>query len=1264
MASLENPLLSKQIDLLDQILAASTDHIYVYDRAGQHLYASPAGLAALGLEAREVLGKSWRELNFPAEVMERHDRQRESVFQTGIPVKGETLFPTPQGLRYYEYVISPVLGAAGKIEAVINTGRDMTERQQAENALRQLTEELETRVLARTAELTALNESLQVEIAERQKAEQALQESEMRFHALVDAMFEGIVVQENGKIIEANPGFANMFGYSLDEVIGKSAVDFLTPESLETVMGNMQNEYELPYEMTGIKKDGTLINLEVVGKQSLYQGRRVRVSAARDITERKRAEIALREKEQQLQQLSDSMPQFVWISNAQGETEYVNRQWLEYSGLTPEQSCDLQKVAEFHHPEEVQAVLEQWTIARATQQPFEMEARLKRASDGAYRWFLIRSVPALDQQGQVVRWYGTSTDIHDRKVAQLNEQFLSDLDCRLRQLTDSQAMEWEVVSSLGEYLQVDRCLWHTVDLEAGVTTVGQDWYRQLDLKSTAGVYQLSEYILPEMIHHYRTGQPLVIEDVTTHVYTASVAHNFAQHKIRAILGIPWIESGRWVAALAVNSCTTRTWRSDEVRLLQEIVARLWSLIEQKRAVKVLQEQEERTRLATEAADLGMWFWNLTQNELVWTERCKALFGLPADVQISYEVFLQTLHPDDRDFTHAAVTQALEQRTEYDIEYRTVWPDGSIHWIAAKGRGFYDADRQPIRMMGTVQDISDRKQVEAELRKKEELYRALAHNFPNGAVHIFDHDLRYLLSDGTEMSKVGLSQEQLEGHLLWEVVPSETSAVLEPLYRAALSGETTISELAFAGGIYQIYTLPLRDQQGEIFAGLSMSQNVTMLKQAEQTLRTARDELERQVQERTRELQEANALLQQREREFRTLVENTPDVITRHDRQYRCLYINPASTQSLGMPPEFFIGKTPSELGYPDDLAHFWENSLENVFTTGQMQIDEFNVTNGDEIQSYQVCVVPELELVPEQENDRSIISVMTIGRDVTRLKQAEEAAQKLAEELKRSNQELEQFAYVASHDLQEPLRAITSFTQLLAKRYRGQLDVKAETYMEFIVDGATRMQQLIKDLLTYSRAGRYELKLQPVDCQKLLDQVKKDLQVVITETQATFTADPLPTIIADPTQFKNLLQNLISNSLKYRSEIPPKIHVSARKVFLRSENDFIAAPSSLSLPGPHEKWLFSVQDNGIGIEPQYAERIFGIFQRLHTSDEYSGTGLGLAICRKIVERHHGRIWVESQLGQGATFFFTIPISMRSQDDIPPPITQDSPGGRF
>lgn len=461
---------------------------------------------------------------------------------------------------------------------------------------------------------------------------------------------------------------------------------------------------------------------------------------------------ALREKEQ-LQQLCDSMPQFVWMSNAQGELQYVNRQWVEYSGLTVEQSQNQQNIADCYHPDDVQEAYNQWMHSLTTKQTYEFEGRL-RAVAGSYRWFLIRIVPVLDGQGQVLRWYGTATDIHDRKIAELNAQFLRDLDRRLRQLTDSRAMEWEVVRSLGEYLQVDRCLWHTVDLAAGITTVEQDWYQPSDLKSTAGVYQLSEYILPEMIRHYCRGQPLVIEDVTTHGFTASVAHNFAQHKIHAILGTPCIEAGRWVAALAVNSCSVRQWRSDEVELLQEIVARLWSLIEQTRAIAALREQEERTRLATEAAELGMWFWDLVADQLEGTDRCKALFGLSPDAEFSYPVFLNTLHPEDRDRTQAAVTRALAQRVEYDIEYRTVWADGSTHWIAAKGRGFYDGSGQPLRMMGTVQEITSRKRSEQALQENEQRFVTLAQASP---VVIFQ------LNAASECVYINSRWSELTGH---------------------------------------------------------------------------------------------------------------------------------------------------------------------------------------------------------------------------------------------------------------------------------------------------------------------------------------------------------------------------------------------------------------------------------------------------------------------------------------------------------------------
>jgi len=227
-------------------------------------------------------------------------------------------------------------------------------------------------------------------------------------------------------------------------------------------------------------------------------------------------------------------------------------------------------------------------------------------------------------------------------------------------------------------------------------------------------------------------------------------------------------------------------------------------------------------------------------------------------------------------------------------------------------------------------------------------------------------------------------------------------------------------------------------------------------------------------------------------------------------------------------------------------------------------------------------------------------------------------------ELARSNAELAQFAYVASHDLQEPLRMITSYLQLLQRRYAGQFDKDAGEFIAFAVDGAVRMQQLIRDLLTYSRAGTRTQPLRTVDCQVILQQVLDNLQMAIADSGAIITYDALPTVIGDPTNLGQLLQNLLTNAMKFRSSLPPKIHIG------------------LCHLSPSQEWLFTVADNGIGIERDYFERIFLIFQRLHTRSEYPGTGIGLAICKKIVDRHGGRIWVESVVGQGTTFYFTIP----------------------
>ena len=248
--------------------------------------------------------------------------------------------------------------------------------------------------------------------------------------------------------------------------------------------------------------------------------------------------------------------------------------------------------------------------------------------------------------------------------------------------------------------------------------------------------------------------------------------------------------------------------------------------------------------------------------------------------------------------------------------------------------------------------------------------------------------------------------------------------------------------------------------------------------------------------------------------------------------------------------------------------------------------------------------------------------IQSVSAEITDRELAEEKLKETMGGLARSNTELEQFAYVASHDLQEPLRMISSYVQLLERRYKGKLDTDADEFIGFAVDGANRMQRLINDLLMYSRVGTRGKPFEPTDCNAVLGQTRANLSMAIEESRTVVTSDELPTITADEGQMVQLFQNLIGNAIKFCGDNAPRIHVSAE------QNE--------------DEWVFSVIDNGIGIDPEYYERIFSIFQRLHGKNHYPGTGIGLAVCKKIVERHGGRIWLMSEHGKGSTFYAAIP----------------------
>jgi light-regulated signal transduction histidine kinase (bacteriophytochrome) len=262
---------------------------------------------------------------------------------------------------------------------------------------------------------------------------------------------------------------------------------------------------------------------------------------------------------------------------------------------------------------------------------------------------------------------------------------------------------------------------------------------------------------------------------------------------------------------------------------------------------------------------------------------------------------------------------------------------------------------------------------------------------------------------------------------------------------------------------------------------------------------------------------------------------------------------------------------------------------------------------------------------PIRDEEGNLIAIIGVTTDITERKAAEEKIAHYATELERSNRDLEQFAYIVSHDLREPLRTVTGYLGLLDIRYRGQLDAKADLYIDYAVSGAERMQEMIRALLNLSRVGTRGKPFAPVDVERVLEHVLDSLEQAIVETDAEINYESLPTVMADKTQLAQVFQNLIANAIKFRREdVPPRVDISAER--------------------QESAWLFSVADNGIGIDPEQKSRLFKVFQRLHTDSEYPGVGIGLALSRRIVKRHQGKIWVESAPGKGATFKFTLPVT--------------------
>jgi PAS domain S-box-containing protein len=1105
-------------------------------------------------------------------------------------------------------------------------------------------------------------------ITERKRAEEALRRYELLSEHSRDTIL--FMRREDGRILEANAAATQAYGYSREELLALTIQDLRAPDTRGLTAEQMAQADAggILFETVHRRKDGSIFPVEVSSQGATIGGLRTLVSIVRDITKRRQVETALRlavenldKRTRELNAILSSVQEYVYIFDAQGRFVFANKKLLELWGLTVEAATG-KTMRDLHYPEAVESAL--WEGVQRVFESGETVTNVTRYTSpagvaGTYENILA---PMFGPGNQVDFVAGSSRDITERERIEAEIESLSKFPTenpnpvlRVRidgWLTYANAASRELLEVWGcemnSYLPAEmRNLiaaadesgsTNTVDVPCNEKTyslmlvpVAESGYVNLYGTDITERKQAEEQLRYQAALLSHVKDAIVASDaqfcLTAWNSGAEALYGWKAEEVLGRNGLELIrtewpgvdademrraiaETGHWLGEATQA-------RKDGSRFPVEVSSLVLyddqgqvtgyvsvnrDITERKQAEQALRSSEERFSKAFRASPDAMVISHQSDGLILeinggWSD----LFGYEPEEVIGRSSLELELFGNPEDHKQA-VSLLQQQGSLRDFELDIRRKSGEVRQASLS------AEKIEINgvdcLLTILRDITAWKQTEAALRESEErLNRAqeIAHlgswelDLVNNKLTWSDEAYRIF---GLEPQEFGATYQAF-----LEAVHPDDRAAVDQAYSGSIREGRDSYEIEHrvvrraSGEIHTVHEKceHFRDDSGQIIRSVGMVHDITERVQAEQALR------------------ESEAFT-------KTVLDNLPVGIAVNS-------VDPTVTFTY-MNDNFpkFYRTTREKLAGADA---FWDAVYENPGFREEMKNRVLDGIASNDLERMVWADVP----IARKGEETTFITARNIplpGKalmistvwDVTERKRAEEELRQTLAELKRSNAELEQFAYVASHDLQEPLRGIAGLVELLQQRYQGQLDSRADEYITHIVEGTQRMQTLINDLLAYSRIGRRGEAIQPTPAETALQATRQNLSAAIQEYGATITSDDLPVVKADATQLIQLFQNLIGNAIKFRSERPPHIHVAVAEA--------------------GDCWQFSVQDNGIGIDPQYFERIFQVFQRLHTRREYKGTGIGLAICKKIIERHGGQIWVASEPGAGSTFYFTLP----------------------